>query len=316
MQKEKRALQKHQRTYGQRAKRDLQKNWSVYLMLLPVLLFFIIFNYLPMGGVIMAFQNYRIRLGLLHSQWVGLDNFRRFFSSIYFNRLLTNTLTIGFKDILYSFPITIIFALLLNEVRVTAFKRVVQTVTYLPYFISLVVVCGMVMDFTEQGSAISNFIGLFTGKQESLLANPKYFQEVFVISGIWQGLGYGVIVYLSALGSIDESLYEAARIDGANRWQQTWHITLPGLASTCVIMLILKIGSFMSINYQKIILLYNPATYEKADVITSYVYRVSLGEGTDYSYGAAIGLFNSIINLIFVVSANAVSRRFAETSLW
>ncbi|MBQ8093546.1 MAG: sugar ABC transporter permease [Clostridia bacterium] len=285
-------------------------------MLLPVLLFFIIFNYLPMGGVIMAFQNYRIRLGLLHSQWVGLDNFRRFFSSIYFNRLLTNTLTIGFKDILYSFPITIIFALLLNEVRVTAFKRVVQTVTYLPYFISLVVVCGMVMDFTEQGSAISNFIGLFTGKQESLLANPKYFQEVFVISGIWQGLGYGVIVYLSALGSIDESLYEAARIDGANRWQQTWHITLPGLASTCVIMLILKIGSFMSINYQKIILLYNPATYEKADVITSYVYRVSLGEGTDYSYGAAIGLFNSIINLIFVVSANAVSRRFAETSLW
>ncbi len=306
----------HRQPYRERVKRDLRKNWPVYGMLLPVLTFFVIFNYLPMGGVLMAFENFRIRLGLWHSKWVGLENFTRFFSSIYFQRLLTNTLAIGFKDILYSFPVTIIFALMLNEVRHSWFKRTVQTVTYLPYFISLVVVCGMVMDFTEQGSVISNLISVFSGKQESLLANPAYFQEVFVISGIWQGLGYGVIVYLSALGAIDETLYEAARIDGANRWQQTWHITLPGLASTCVIMLILKIGSFMSINYQKIILLYNPATYEKADVITSYVYRVSLGEGTDYSYGAAIGLFNSVVNLLFVVIANAVSRRFAETSLW
>lgn len=303
-------------TFGQRLKNDMRRNWVVYLMLLPVIAFFFIFNYLPMAGLLMAFENFKIKLGFFKSPWVGFDNFERFFNSIYFGRLLRNTLMIGLKDILYSFPATIIFALLLNEVHNRYFKKTVQTVSYLPYFISLVVVCGMVMDFTQEGSAISRLVGLFSGKQESLLTNPSYFQEIFVLSGIWQGLGYGAIVYLAALGSIDQELYEAARIDGANRWKQTWHITLPGLASTCIVMLILKIGSFMSVNYQKIILLYSSATYETADVITSYVYRVSLAKGSDYSFGAAVGLFNSVVNLIFVVLTNAISRKAADTSLW
>lgn len=303
-------------TFGQRLKNDMRRNWVVYLMLLPVIAFFFIFNYLPMAGLLMAFENFKIKLGFFKSPWVGFDNFERFFNSIYFGRLLRNTLMIGLKDILYSFPATIIFALLLNEVHNRYFKKTVQTVSYLPYFISLVVVCGMVMDFTQEGSAISRLVGLFSGKQESLLTNPSYFQEIFVFSGIWQGLGYGAIVYLAALGSIDQELYEAARIDGANRWKQTWHITLPGLASTCIVMLILKIGGFMSVNYQKIILLYSSATYETADVITSYVYRVSLAKGSDYSFGAAVGLFNSVVNLIFVVLTNAISRKAADTSLW
>lgn len=302
--------------FSSRLRRDLRRNWVVYLMLVPVLTYFILFCYLPMGGLMMAFQNYKIRLGLLGSKWVGLDNFTRFFSSNYFERLLSNTVVIGLKDILWSFPLTIIFALLLNEVRNRAFKKVVQTVSYLPYFISMVVVCGLIMDFTRSGSAISNVLGLFTGKQESLLSNPNYFQEIFVFSGIWQGIGYGAIVYLSALTGINQELYEAARIDGAGRWRQTLHITLPGIAPTIIIMLILRVGSFMSINYQKIILLYSPATYETADVITSYVYRVSLSENTDYSYGSAIGLFNSLVNLIFILGTNFASRKLTETSLW
>lgn len=305
-----------QPSYLRRLKNDLRRNWVVYVMLLPVIAFFFTFNYLPMGGLLMAFENYKIKLGFFHSPWVGLDNFKRFFDSIYFGRLLRNTVMIGFKDILYTVPATIIFALMLNEVHNRYFKKIIQTISYLPYFISLVVVCGMVIVFTQEGSTISRLVGLFSGRQESLLTNPAYFQEVFVISGLWQGLGYGAIVYLSALGAIDQELYEAARIDGANRWQQTLHITLPGLASTCIIMLIMKIGSFMSVNYQKIILLYSSATFETADVITSYVYRVSLANGSDYSFGAAVGLFNSMVNLIFVVLTNYISRKATETSLW
>lgn len=305
-----------QPSYLRRLKNDLRRNWVVYVMLLPVIAFFFTFNYLPMGGLLMAFENYKIKLGFFHSPWVGLENFKRFFDSIYFGRLLRNTVMIGFKDILYTVPTTIIFALMLNEVHNRHFKKIIQTISYLPYFISLVVVCGMVIVFTQEGSTISRLVGLFSGRQESLLTNPAYFQEVFVISGLWQGLGYGAIVYLSALGAIDQELYEAARIDGANRWQQTLHITLPGLASTCIIMLIMKIGSFMSVNYQKIILLYSPATFETADVITSYVYRVSLANGSDYSFGAAVGLFNSMVNLIFVVLTNYISRKATETSLW
>ena len=297
-------------------KRDLSLNWEVYLMLIPVLAFFIIFHYLPMGGLIMAFENYKIKRGFLGSQWVGTAHFRRFFNSIYFTRLLSNTLVIGIKDILWNIPSAVIFALMLNAVRNIRYKKLIQTTTYLPYFISMVIVCGMIMDFTKAGSSISRFIGLFTGKSESLLGNPNYFQNVFVISNVWQGLGYGAVVYLAALNAIDPTLYEAARIDGANRWQQTLHITLPGILSTIIVMLILKVGKIMSVNYQKIILLYNPSTYEKADVISSYVYRVSLAEGADYSYGAAIGFFNSVVNLILVIATNIISRKTTETGLW
>ncbi len=299
-----------------RIKRDLRRNWKVYFMLLPVVAYFIIFAYMPMGGILMGFENYRIKLGILKSKWIGFDNFTRFFTSMYFGRLLRNTIVIGLKDILWAFPITILFALMLNQVPYRPFLRTVQTISYLPYFISMVVVCGLVKDFTQAGSAISRFMGLFSGKQESLLTNPTYFQEIFVFSGIWQNLGYGAIVYLAALTAINPELYEAASIDGAHKLRQIWHISLPGILPTIVIMLILRIGSFMNINYQKILLLYSPATYETSDVITSYVYRISLSEGSDFSYGTAIGLFNSLINLLLVVSANQISRRVTETSLW
>ena len=295
---------------------DFIRNRAVYLMLLPVLAYFIIFCYLPMGGLVMAFENYKIRLGFLNSKWVGLANFKRFFESIYFTRLLKNTLLIGIKDILWTLPSNVIFALMLHSVSNIRFKKTVQTVTYLPYFISMIVVCGLIQDFTRAGSSISNFIGFFSGRNESLLGNPNYFQEVFVISNVWQSLGYGAVVYLSALNGIDKELYEAARIDGANHWQQTLHVTLPGIASTIIVMMILKVGKIMSVNYQKIILLYSPATFETSDVITSYVYRVSLAEGSDYSYGTAIGLFNSLISLFFVVVTNSISRKAADTSLW
>ena len=301
---------------SRRVSTDFHKNKMVYLMLLPVLAYFIVFCYLPMGGLVMAFQNYKIKLGFLGSKWVGLANFKRFFESVYFGRLLKNTLMIGLKDILWTMPLTVIFALMLNEVRNARFKKVVQTVTYLPYFISMVVICSLIMEFTRAGSAISRFAGLFIGRQESLLGNPNAFQAVFVLSNVWQGLGYGAVVYLSALNAIDQEQYEAAYIDGTNRWQRIWHVTLPGIASTIIVMLILKVGKIMSVNYQKIILLYSSATYETADVITSYVYRISLSEGSDYSYGAAIGLFNSVISLLFVVLTNAVSRKTAETGLW
>jgi putative aldouronate transport system permease protein len=196
------------------------------------------------------------------------------------------------------------------------FKSVIQTVTYLPYFISMIVVCGLVMDFTKAGGMISSLVGLFTGSSDSLLTNPNYFQSIFVWSGIWQGLGYGTIIYISALAAINPELYEAAKIDGANRWKQTIHVTIPCLIPTIVVMLVLRIGSIMSVSYQKIILLYSPAVYEKADVISSYVYRVGLQEGTEYSFSTAVGLFQSVVNLILIVAANKISKKLTDSSLW
>jgi len=294
---------------------NFKQNAAVYVMLIPVLAYYIIFHYAPMGGLVMAFQNYRPNLGLLGSDWVGLDNFSRFFSSIYFGRLLRNTLLISVKDILVSFPAAIIFALLLNEVRSKYFKKTVQTISYLPYFISMVVICGLVMDFTEAGGAISNVVAALGGPSDGLISNPKYFQSVFIGSNVWQNLGYSSIIYLSALSAIDQEQYESARMDGAGRFKQTIYITLPALATTITVMLLLRMGHLMTVNYQKVILLYSPATYETADVISSYVYRIGL-LGQDYSYAASVDFFNSVINLSILCVANWASRKYSETSLW
>jgi putative aldouronate transport system permease protein len=296
-------------------KKKIWKNRALYVMIIPVLAYFIIFCYAPMSGIIMAFQKYKPSLGLLHSKWVGLKNFTTFFESYYFWRLLRNTLSLSIKDILFSFPAAIIFALMLNEVRNRRFKKTVQTISYLPYFISLVVVCGLVADFTEGGGVISNLFAKFGGPQGGLLSNPNYFQGIFIASNIWQNLGYNSIVYISALSAIDPQLYEAARVDGATRWQQTIKITLPSLMPTIIIMLILRVGSIMTVSYQKVILLYSPATYETADVISTFVYRKGLLDN-DYSYSTAIGLFNSVVNLILILATNKFSKKFSETSLW
>lgn len=284
-------------------------------MMIPVLAYFLTFCYAPMFGVIMAFENYKPGKGIFGSEWVGFQNFIDFFQSYYFWRLLKNTLVISLKDIAISFPLSILFALMLNEVKHQKFKKTVQTISYLPYFISLVVVCGLVKDFTESGGFISNIIASLGGPQNGILSEPSYFQSIFVWSNVWQNLGYNSIVYISALAAIDPQLYEAARVDGANRLKQILYISLPGITPTIIIMLILRVGSIMTVSYQKIILLYGPSTYETADVISSFIYRKGL-INNDYGYATAVGLFNSLVNLVLIIATNKLSQKYTETSLW
>ena len=302
------------KTFGQRLKRDFRENWVVYLLLLPVVAWFIIFCYLPMFGIVMAFENFKFAKGILGSAWVGFRNFEKFFSSYYFLRLLRNTVLLSVKDLIFSFPAPIIFALMLNEVRNRRFKKSVQTISYLPYFISMVVVCGLVKTFTESTGFFSQ-ISYALGGPKELITNPESFHGIMIASGIWQNLGYGSVIYISALTAIDMELYDSAKLDGANRWQQTLHVTLPGIMPTIIIMLIMRVGHLMSVNYQKIILLYSPATYETADTISTFVYRKGLME-SDYSYAAAVDLFNSVINTILLLTVNWISRRKTDTSLF
>ena len=294
---------------------DIRRRWQLYLMLLLPVAWLIIFCYVPMGGIAIAFQDYSVVRGIFGSEWVGLENFVRFFTGPYFGRLLRNTLLLSIYNIIWGFPAPIILALLLNEVKNKAFKRTAQTITYLPHFISLVVACGMISDFCLTTGLFNDIITFFGGEAQPLLQNPAYFRTIYVASGIWQEVGWGSIIYLSALSSVDSQLYEAAAIDGANRWKQTLHVTLPGIMPTIIIMLILRMGSLMSMGYEKTILLYNPSTYDTADIISSYVYRSGLIQ-QDWSYSTAIDLFNSVINCILLVVTNQISKRTTESSLW
>ena len=303
------------RSWGSIVARDFRANRAVYLMALPVIAYFIIFNYIPMTGIIMAFQKFQIKKGILGSQFVGLDNFARFFNSPYAWRLIRNTLLISFLGLLFSFPLPIVFALCLNEVRNAKFKKITQTISYLPYFISIVVVVSILFDFCKSGGVLTRLAEVFGWKGGALISSPEWFRTLYIGSNLWQHLGYNSIIFISALAAIDPQLYEAATIDGANRWQQTLHVTLPGIASTIVVLLILRLGSIMSVGYEKTILMYSPATYETADIIGSYVYRVGLLDA-DYSYSTAINLFNSLINLLVLYVANRFSRHISSTSLW
>ena len=294
---------------------DIKRNPGIYILMIPVLAFFIIFAYVPMGGIIMAFQNYTPKGGFFHSDFVGFKHFTDFFGSIYFGRLIGNTLDISILNLIFGFPAPIIFALLLNEVGNKAFKKTVQTVSYLPYFISLVIVCGLVADFTASDGPVTDLIASLGGERINYLGQPQYFRTIYILSDMWQGLGFSSIIYLAALAGIDQELYEAAALDGANRWRQTIHVTLPGIASTIIILLILRMGTMFSVGYEKIILLYSTNTYETADVISSYVYRKGLQE-FNYSYSAAVGLFNSVINTVLLVFSNKMSSRFSDTSLF
>lgn len=284
-------------------------------MVLPVILFYILFHYKPMYGAIIAFQDYNPRQGVTGSEWVGFDQFIRFFTSPYFGRLVKNTLLLSVYGIIFGFPAPIILALLLNELRAKRFKKTVQTITYLPHFISLVVVTGIIKDFTQSTGLINDIIVMFGGERSSLIQNPALYRTIYIVSDIWQGIGWGSIIYLSALSGVDQQLYEAASIDGAGRWKQLIHVTLPGIAPTIVIMLIMRMGQLLGTGYEKTILLYNEATYETADVIASYIYRVGILE-RNWSYSTAIGLFNSVINLALLIATNKISRRVSETSLW
>ena len=298
-----------------RLQRDLSKNWDAYLLLVPAILFYLLFCYKPMYGVIIAFKNFSPGKGIVASEWVGLKHFLSFFKSYYFGRLLRNTLTISLSSLIFGFPMPIIFALLLNEVRNSKFKRTIQTVTYMPHFISLVVMCSLIRLFVADTGIIVQIMAKFGFEPVALLSKKEYFVPIYVLSGIWQGFGWDSIIYLSALTAIDPGLYEAATIDGANRWKQTLHVTLPGIMGTVIILLILRMGSIMSVGYEKIILLYNESIYETSDVISTFVYRMGLGKA-QYSYSTAVGLFNSVINFIIVYTFNKISRKVSEVSLW
>lgn len=302
---------------GKRFMKEWNKNKYIYLLAIPVILYFLIFAYGPMYGILMAFQDYSIADGIAGSPFIGLDNFIRFFESHYFWRLLRNTLLLSIQNIIWGFPAPIILALLLNEIKSKHFKKAVQTITYLPHFISLVVVCGMLHQFLSRTGFITSFlssIGLV--EQTNLLAVPEYFRTIYVVSGIWQEIGWGTIIYLAALAGVDEQLYEAAAIDGANRFRQLINITLPSIMPTIIMLFILRVGSIMSVGFEKVILLYNPQTYETADILSSYVYRYGLGGSFDYGYTTAIGLFTSVINFIMVISANKISKKVSEVGLW
>ncbi|MCL2528093.1 MAG: ABC transporter permease subunit [Defluviitaleaceae bacterium] len=302
-------------SFGKRVKKDFKKNWVVYLMVLPVVVFYIMFHYIPMYGAQIAFRNFRPIQGIWGSDWVGLEHLTRFFQGPFFFRLMRNTFMLNVHLLFWGFPAPIILALLMNEVRVQKFKRTVQTITYMPFFISAMVVAGIIMDFTLSTGIINDIIVFFGGSRRNLLADPSLFRPIFVIQSIWQNAGWGTIVYLAALAGIDEEQYEAAMIDGAGRFRRIFSITIPGILPTIVIMLILRMGSMMTIGFEMILLLYQPATYETADVISTYVYRVGLLQA-NFSFATAVGLFNSVLNFALIVMANAISKRVNETSLW
>ncbi len=293
------------------------ENGGAYVLALGVLAYYILFHYLPMGGIIIAFKNFSPRRGIWGSAWVGFKYFEEFFGSFYFGRVVKNTLVISLSMLIFAFPLPILFALSINEVRSRAFKKTVQTISYMPHFISMVVVCSMIRLFTAGDSFIVQIMTLFgyNNTGANLLNDKNMFVPIYVVSGIWQNLGWDCIIYLAALTAIDPSLYEAARVDGANRFRQTLHVTMPGIMGTVVMLLILRIGSLMSVGHEKIILLYNERVYETADVISSYVYRRGLVQG-DWSFGTAVGLFNSVINFVLVLSANAFSNLVAGYGLW
>lgn len=295
--------------------KKIKNDWEVYLMGFLVVVFYLMFMYYPMYGAVIAFQNYSPGNGFLGSEWVGFKHFVDFITSPDFWRLLKNTLSISVTNLIFGFPTPIIFALLINEITQNKFKRLVQSITYLPHFISIVVLCGLIKTFVGNGGLISNLLSPFIGENVDMLTRSNMFLPIYVISDIWQGLGWSSIIYIAALTAIDAQLYEAAQLDGAGKFRQLIHITLPGIAPTIIVMLILRIGSLLGVGYEKVILLYNPLIYDKSDIISSYVYRTAF-EGQQWSYTTAIGLFNSIINFVLLVTANTLSKKLTDSSLW
>ena len=312
-------VKKKNSSFGVRLKKDMKRYRGAYLLVVPVVVFYLLFCYKPMYGVIIAFKDFSPAAGIWGSDWTGSFGFQHFidfFDSFYFKRVLRNTLVISLTSILFGFPAPIIFALLLNEMKSEKFKRITQTISYMPHFISTVVICGMITMFVSEKGFITQLLTFLGGEGGvSLLSKEEYFVPIFVISGIWQEVGWGAIIYLAALAGIDQQLYEAAQIDGANRWKQMIHVTLPGISGQIIIMFLLRIGRVMNVGHEKIILLYNAGIYETADVISTFVYRKGLLE-YQWSYSAAIGIFNSIINFIIIIVFNKISKKYSEVSLW
>lgn len=308
-------IKKSKNSFPCRLARDLNKNKFRYLIILPVIAYYFIFCYKPMYGAIIAFKDYSPALGIMESPWVGFKHFLAFFDSFYFWRILKNTIVMSLASLIFGFPAPILLALLINEVTNRHYKKFVQTVSYIPHFISLVVVCSMIKEFTMDSGIINDFLSLFGFDRVTMLNEKQYFVPIYVISNIWQQIGWDSIIYLAALTGVSKELYEAAELDGAGKLKQVFYVTLPGILPTIITMLLLKIGNILNVGYEKVILLYNEATYETADVISSYVYRKGLQE-FDWSFSTAVGLFNSVINFTLLIISNKISKKVSETSLW
>ncbi|MFF4833053.1 ABC transporter permease [Streptomyces sp. NPDC001315] len=312
----KRAVSRSARPSARRGWRQaLRRDWQLYSLAVLPLLFFLVFRYLPMIGNVIAFRRFEPGGSILGEQWVGLRYVRMFLSDPTFWQVFRNTLWLGGLTLVFCFPIPIVLALLLNEVRRRSLKRFVQSVSYLPHFLSIVIVAGITMQMLATDGPVNHLLGALGHDPIRFIQEPEWFRTIYVGSEIWQTAGWGTILYLAALTTIDEDLYEAARIDGANRWQQIWHVTLPGIRPTMITLLILNIGTFMAVGFEKVLLLYNPLTYPTSDVISTYLYRAGV-ESNSFSYAAAIGLFEAIIGLFLITSANQLSRRTVGTSLW
>lgn len=296
-------------------KKNMIRYRYIYLMLLPVLIYFGIFCYGPMAGVIIAFQDYKPVLGIAGSKWVGLKHFMDFFAGPFAWRLIRNTLVINILQIIFAFPVPIILALLINEIRHKKYKQVVQTVSYMPHFISVVVICGLLKTFSMTDGLFNDILAVFGFERSNLLSNASLFRPIYVASGIWQEAGWGSIIYLATLSTVDPGLHEAAAIDGANRLRRMLHVSFPCLVPIIIVQFIMRMGNILTQGFEKVFLLYTPLTYETADIISTYIYRQGL-ELTNYSFGTAVGIFNSLINIIILVLVNNIFRKRSEQSLW
>ncbi len=298
--------------------RRILDDWQLILLALPGFIFYIIFRYGPMYGVSIAFKDYGIFLGIFGSPWEDpwYYNFQMFFSSGDFWPLLRNTFALGCYTLLFSFPMPIIFALFLNEIKNIKFKKLTQTITYLPSLLSMVVVCSMAIDMLSPSSGIINkLIVALGGESIYFMIKPEWFRTIYILISIWHGFGSGAVIYIAALGGVDPQLYEAARIDGCSRMKQIWHVSIPSILPTVVLMFIMRSGAIINIGYEQVLLLYNAATYEVADIFGTFVYRKGILE-TNYSYSTAVSLFQSIVALFFVICSNTLSKKVNETSLW
>lgn len=294
----------------------LRREWQLYVMLLPTIIWFIVFLYKPMYGLQIAFKDYSIFKGVANSPWIGLEHFTYLFDNDQFLRAVMNTIQISALNLLFGFPAPIILALMFNEVLHATYKKTAQTIVYLPHFISSVIIAGIVITaFSPSVGVVNTLLEWFGIDAIYFLTKPEWFRPIFVGTGIWQEAGFGSIVFLAAIAGVSPSLYESAVVDGANRWQMMWKITIPSILPTILIMLIIRIGNIMEVSFELVILLYQPATYSTADVVNTFVYRQGLQSG-QYDFAAAAGLFNALVAFVLVMVANSLSRRYSRVSLW
>jgi len=295
------------------------RDWRLLLMFVPVLIYYLMFCYLPMVGIVMSLEDFKMGsgfAGLFNSRWVGLQWFRQFFGSAFAWRLIRNTFLLSFYSLIFGFPIPILFAIAITQLRSKRFGKVAQVITYLPYFISTVVVVGMMTNFLSPSSGIVNqLIVRLGGKPINFMSDPRWFRRLYVISGSWQTFGFNSIIFVAAIMGIDPELYEAMNVDGASRWQQIIHLVLPMISETIILLLIMTLGNLLNVGFEKVYLMYSPAVYETGDVISTYVYRQGI-ENHNYGYASAVGLFYSAVGFVFVVASNWLSRRMTGSSLW